>query len=57
MQATRMKVREKRSVSTHTQREMADKVVVMLVVTGDDDGCRNGYNNNFIMMTLSLSQS
>ena len=55
MQATRMKVREKRSVSTHTQREMADKVVVMLVVTGD--GCRNGYNNNFIMMTLSLSQS
>ena len=32
-----MKVREKRSVSTHTQREMADKVVVMIVLTGDDD--------------------
>ena len=37
-----MKVREKRSVSTHTQREMADKVVVMVVVTGDDDDGDDG---------------
>ena len=31
-QATRMKVREKRSVSTHTQREMADKVRLMVMM-------------------------